>query len=100
MKGKSGFTVWRFKLQRDDPVPAPWTTAGKKLMDALGIKMEVFIVTVCFCYLILSYFYMDELAHCYLTQAELLYCSSGIEPKVMQHILCLILIKGTKIKTL
>lgn len=30
-KGKSGFTVWRYLLRRDDPSPAPWHKNGKEL---------------------------------------------------------------------
>ncbi|KAF3422991.1 hypothetical protein E2986_05770 [Frieseomelitta varia] len=36
--GKSGFRVWKFLLRRDDPVPAPWTKAGKARIKALGLK--------------------------------------------------------------
>ncbi|XP_070564382.1 E3 ubiquitin-protein ligase UHRF1-like [Ptychodera flava] len=39
-KGKSGFLVWRYMLRRDDPNPAPWTTAGKKKIKELGLKLE------------------------------------------------------------
>ncbi|KAK3584575.1 hypothetical protein CHS0354_024623 [Potamilus streckersoni] len=39
-KGKSGFLVWRYLLKRDDPTPAPWTTAGKKKIKELGIVMQ------------------------------------------------------------
>ncbi|KAI8924024.1 hypothetical protein BC831DRAFT_467668 [Entophlyctis helioformis] len=28
----SGFIVWRYALRRDDPHPAPWTPAGKKMI--------------------------------------------------------------------
>ncbi|KAK0099046.1 hypothetical protein PV326_008360 [Microctonus aethiopoides] len=38
-KGKSGFTVWRFILRRDDEIPAPWTAEGKKRIESLGIEM-------------------------------------------------------------
>ncbi|XP_046382805.1 E3 ubiquitin-protein ligase UHRF1-like [Ischnura elegans] len=38
-KGKSGFDVWRYRLRRDDETPAPWTAAGKKRVEALGLKM-------------------------------------------------------------
>ena len=38
-KGKSGFSVWRYLLRRDDPSPAPWTIEGQKRMEALGLKM-------------------------------------------------------------
>ncbi|XP_063399253.1 E3 ubiquitin-protein ligase UHRF1-like [Mytilus trossulus] len=39
-KGKSGFLVWRYLLRRDDPNPAPWTKAGKKKIDQLGLAMQ------------------------------------------------------------
>nr|QVX32599.1 UHRF1/2 [Platynereis dumerilii] len=39
-KGKSGFIVWRYEFQRDDPTPAPWTKAGKKRMEELGLEMQ------------------------------------------------------------
>ncbi|KAL3878130.1 hypothetical protein ACJMK2_030501 [Sinanodonta woodiana] len=39
-KGKSGFLVWRYMLKRDDPTPAPWTTAGKKKIKELGLAMQ------------------------------------------------------------
>lgn len=29
-KGKSGFIVWRYKLRRDDPTPAPWEEGGQQ----------------------------------------------------------------------
>ncbi|XP_068081324.1 E3 ubiquitin-protein ligase UHRF1 [Anabrus simplex] len=38
-KGKSGFIVWRYKLCRDDPSPAPWTSEGKKLIKSLGLSV-------------------------------------------------------------
>lgn len=38
-KGKSGFSVWRYVLRRDDPSPAPWTREGKKRISALGLEM-------------------------------------------------------------
>lgn len=38
-KGKSGFSVWRYLLRRDDPTPAPWTDEGKKRMESLGLKL-------------------------------------------------------------
>ncbi|XP_046411675.1 E3 ubiquitin-protein ligase UHRF1-like [Neodiprion virginianus] len=38
-KGKSGFSVWRYVLRRDDPAPAPWTREGKRRIDALGLEM-------------------------------------------------------------
>ena len=37
--GKSGFLVWRYRLKRDDPTPAPWTKEGKKRISKLGITM-------------------------------------------------------------
>ena len=40
-KGKSGFLVWRYLLRRDDPSPAPWTSAGKKKIKELGLEMQV-----------------------------------------------------------
>lgn len=40
-KGKSGLTVWRFMMRRDDPVPAPWTKDGKKRIESLGLEMQV-----------------------------------------------------------
>lgn len=39
-KGKSGFLVWRYLLRRDDPEPAPWTTAGKLAAEKLGLVMQ------------------------------------------------------------
>ncbi|KAH9513390.1 E3 ubiquitin-protein ligase uhrf1 [Bulinus truncatus] len=39
-KGKSGFLVWRYLLRRDDPVPPPWTKAGKKRTEELGLEMQ------------------------------------------------------------
>ncbi|XP_074640769.1 E3 ubiquitin-protein ligase UHRF1-like [Tubulanus polymorphus] len=39
-KGKSGFIVWRYLLRRDDPIPAPWTKAGKKKIEQLGLEMQ------------------------------------------------------------
>uniref|UniRef100_A0A0B7A0A8 RING-type E3 ubiquitin transferase n=1 Tax=Arion vulgaris TaxID=1028688 RepID=A0A0B7A0A8_9EUPU len=39
-KGKSNFLVWRYLLRRDDPTPAPWTKAGKKRTDNLGLTMQ------------------------------------------------------------
>ncbi|XP_064113052.1 E3 ubiquitin-protein ligase UHRF1-like [Macrobrachium nipponense] len=38
--GKSGFKVWRYLLQRDDPTPAPWTKEGKKRIAELGLEMQ------------------------------------------------------------
>uniref|UniRef100_A0AAU7J938 RING-type E3 ubiquitin transferase n=1 Tax=Locusta migratoria TaxID=7004 RepID=A0AAU7J938_LOCMI len=40
-RGQSGFIVWRYFLRRDDPTPAPWTAAGKKLIASLGLQLEV-----------------------------------------------------------
>jgi len=40
-KGKSGFIVWRYLLRRDDPSPAPWTKAGKRRIEQLGLTMQV-----------------------------------------------------------
>lgn len=39
-KGKSGFLVWRYLLRRDDSSPAPWTSAGKKRSEELGLTMQ------------------------------------------------------------
>ncbi|XP_021356809.1 E3 ubiquitin-protein ligase UHRF1-like [Mizuhopecten yessoensis] len=39
-KGKSGFLVWRYLFKRDDPTPAPWTKAGKKRIEELGLEMQ------------------------------------------------------------
>ncbi|XP_041476197.1 E3 ubiquitin-protein ligase UHRF1-like isoform X2 [Lytechinus variegatus] len=39
-KGKSGFLVWRYLIRRDDPSPAPWSKAGKKKINELGLEME------------------------------------------------------------
>jgi len=41
LTGISGFIIWRFVLRRDDPIPAPWTPAGKKRMAELGLKIIV-----------------------------------------------------------
>ncbi|UYV74335.1 UHRF2 [Cordylochernes scorpioides] len=38
-KGESGFLVWRYRLRRDDPTPAPWTKEGKKLIKEKGFEM-------------------------------------------------------------
>ncbi|XP_012260233.2 E3 ubiquitin-protein ligase UHRF1-like isoform X1 [Athalia rosae] len=38
-KGKSGFSVWRYVLRRDDPAPAPWTEQGKLRLESLGLEM-------------------------------------------------------------
>lgn len=37
--GKSGFNVWRYRLKRDDPTPAPWTKEGKERIAALGLEL-------------------------------------------------------------
>ncbi|KFM73683.1 E3 ubiquitin-protein ligase UHRF1, partial [Stegodyphus mimosarum] len=39
-KGKSGYLVWRYLLRRDDPIPAPWTKAGEKRIEELGLTMQ------------------------------------------------------------
>lgn len=36
--GKVGFIVWKFLMRRDDPVPAPWTEEGKKLIDEKNLN--------------------------------------------------------------
>lgn len=38
-RGHSGFIVWRYKLQRDDESPAPWTEEGKQRIEELGLKL-------------------------------------------------------------
>lgn len=38
-KGLSGFLIWRYLLERDDPRPAPWTDVGQKRIKNLGYKM-------------------------------------------------------------
>lgn len=38
-KGKSGFSVWRYCLRRDDPAPAPWTKEGQERIAALGLVL-------------------------------------------------------------
>jgi len=38
-KGQSGFIVWRYRLRRDDESPAPWTDAGKKNIEELGLEI-------------------------------------------------------------
>ena len=40
-KGKSGFIVWRYFLQRDDPVPPVWTPEGKKRAEQLGLDKVI-----------------------------------------------------------
>ncbi|XP_043284364.1 E3 ubiquitin-protein ligase UHRF1-like [Venturia canescens] len=37
--GKSGYSVWRYRLRRDDPSPAPWTDEGKERIAALGLEL-------------------------------------------------------------
>ena len=39
-QGKSGFLVWRYMMQRDDPNPAPWSKEGKKKIKELGLTMQ------------------------------------------------------------
>ena len=39
-QGQSGFLVWRYLFRRDDPASAPWTKAGKKRMEELGLVMQ------------------------------------------------------------
>lgn len=39
-KGQSGFLVWRYLFKRDDPAPAPWTKAGKRRGEELGLVMQ------------------------------------------------------------
>lgn len=39
-KGQSGFIVWRYRLRRDDENPAPWTKAGKKKIEELGLEIQ------------------------------------------------------------
>ena len=39
-KGQSGFIVWRYRLRRDDPTPAPWTKAGKAKIAELGLEIQ------------------------------------------------------------
>jgi len=43
--GKSGFIVWRYMLCRDDPSPAPWTKAGKRRIEELGLTLQVHIAS-------------------------------------------------------
>lgn len=38
-KGQSGFSVWRYRLRRDDTNDAPWTKAGKKKIAELGLEI-------------------------------------------------------------
>uniref|UniRef100_A0A2P2I2V5 RING-type E3 ubiquitin transferase n=2 Tax=Hirondellea gigas TaxID=1518452 RepID=A0A2P2I2V5_9CRUS len=38
--GKSGFKVWKYLMQRDDPIPAPWTVKGKARIQQLGLVMQ------------------------------------------------------------
>ena len=37
-KGRSGLLVWKFRFRRDDTAPAPWTDAGKKIIEQKGFK--------------------------------------------------------------
>ncbi|XP_012863103.1 E3 ubiquitin-protein ligase UHRF1 [Echinops telfairi] len=39
-RGKSGFLVWRYLLQRDDDEPEPWTRAGQERSKRLGLTMQ------------------------------------------------------------
>ncbi|KAG0047352.1 hypothetical protein BGZ83_007576 [Gryganskiella cystojenkinii] len=39
-KGKADLMVWRFKFRRDDTEPAPWTAAGKRRIQELGLKIQ------------------------------------------------------------
>jgi len=39
-KGQSGFIVWRYRMRRDDPEPAPWTKEGKKKIAELGLEIQ------------------------------------------------------------
>lgn len=32
--------MWRYLFRRDDPAPAPWTKAGKKRSQQLGLVMQ------------------------------------------------------------
>jgi len=41
-KGKSGFLVWRYFLQRDDAVPPVWTPEGKKRTQELGLEEVIY----------------------------------------------------------
>ena len=36
--GRYGFRVWRFRFRRDDPAPAPWTEAGKRIITQKGYE--------------------------------------------------------------
>ncbi|KAI9012629.1 PUA-like domain-containing protein [Phycomyces nitens] len=37
--GKSGHRVWRYLFRRDDTEPAPWTEAGKRIVDQHGVRL-------------------------------------------------------------
>ena len=37
-KGRSGLLVWKFRFRRDDPAPAPWTDAGKRVTEQKGFR--------------------------------------------------------------
>jgi len=39
-KGKSGFKVWQYEFERDDPEPAPWTRKGKDYIKKHNLQME------------------------------------------------------------
>ena len=34
--GQSSFKVWRYEFIRDDPSPAPWTEAGRAIIEKEG----------------------------------------------------------------
>lgn len=55
-KGKSGFLVWRYFLQRDDPIPPVWTEEGKKRIQQLGLDQV--IVRAKMIYMLTSYLTM------------------------------------------
>ncbi len=38
----TGYKVWRYRLRRDDPTPAPWTTQGMQTIKQLGLKLIKF----------------------------------------------------------
>ena len=46
-KGKSGFLVWRYFLQRDDPIPPVWTEEGKERVQQLGLE-QVIVSFACY----------------------------------------------------
>lgn len=39
-KGKSGFSVWRYEIRRDDESPAPWTKEGMKKIEEEGYTCQ------------------------------------------------------------